>query len=278
MLQSPVTPASVELKGTPTHCHTPCTPMHAHRQQTSSKERLREREREREEGPRTLLCSQPKASRHVPTHCHTPCTPTHAHRQQTSRKFQALPPPPPPPPAAAAAAAQPQEGEEKALLAPNPPPSQDTLPTVERSDCSTEYTSRYLTDFEPVQRLARGGLGVVCQVRNKLDENEYAVKRINLPTNYNTTPCHTTPPTTLTLHHHHCSKSSAERVKREARALAKLNHANIVVRYYNSWPETPPQDGRTPKTPCIASKSPVFVVQNLECRTTKTQGNTAVDC
>ncbi|KAK8374119.1 hypothetical protein O3P69_010950, partial [Scylla paramamosain] len=95
----------------------------------------------------------------------------------------------------------------------------------------------YLTDFEPVQRLARGGLGVVCQVRNKLDENEYAVKRINLPTN----------------------KSSAERVKREARALAKLNHANIVVRCYNSWPETPPQDGRTPKTPCIASKSPVFV-------------------
>ncbi|XP_063854192.1 eukaryotic translation initiation factor 2-alpha kinase-like [Scylla paramamosain] len=152
--------------------------------------------------------------------------------QRMGIQFQALPPPPP-----AAAAAQPQEGEEKALLAPNSPPSQDTLPTVERSDCSTEYTSRYLTDFEPVQRLARGGLGVVCQVRNKLDENEYAVKRINLPTN----------------------KSSAERVKREARALAKLNHANIVVRCYNSWPETPPQDGRTPKTPCIASKSPVFV-------------------
>ncbi|KAK8379865.1 hypothetical protein O3P69_019694 [Scylla paramamosain] len=171
-------------------------------------------------------------------------------------QFQALPPPPPPPAAAAAAAAQPQEGEEKALLAPNPPPSQDTLPAVERSDCSTEYTSRYLTDFEPVQRLARGGLGVVCQVRNKLDENEYAVKRINLPTN----------------------KSSAERVKREVRALAKFNHANIVVRCYNSWPETPPQDGRTPKTLCTASKSPVFVVQSLECRTTSTQGNTAVDC
>ncbi|KAK8375228.1 hypothetical protein O3P69_020296 [Scylla paramamosain] len=242
-------------------------------QQTSSKERLRERE----EGPRTLLCSQPKASRHVPTLPHS----LHAHRATGSRRaarcqdsLRASPLQPQascrtgrsqeqrcnggckarkqqqqqqqqeqagaagdPGPAAAAAAAQPQEGEEKALLAPNPPPSQDTLPTVERSDCSTEYTSRYLTDFEPVQRLARGGLGVVCQVRNKLDENEYAVKRINLPTN----------------------KSSAERVKREVRALAKLNHANIVVRCYNSWPETPPQDGRTPRTPRIASKSPAFV-------------------
>ncbi|KAK8373529.1 hypothetical protein O3P69_019902, partial [Scylla paramamosain] len=115
-------------------------------------------------------------------------------------------------------------GEEKALLAPNPPPSQDTLPTMERSDCSTEYTSRHLTDFELVQRLARCGLGVVCQVRNKLDENEYAVKRINLPTN----------------------KSSAERVKREVRAPANLNHTNIV-RYYNSWLETPPPGWQHPQ-------------------------------
>ncbi|XP_045613966.2 eukaryotic translation initiation factor 2-alpha kinase [Procambarus clarkii] len=82
---------------------------------------------------------------------------------------------------------------------------------------SPEYTSRYLTDFELVQCLGRGGFGVVFQVRNKLDENEYAVKRITLPS----------------------KESSAERVKREVRALAKLNHINIV-RYYNSWLESPP--------------------------------------
>ena len=34
-------------------------------------------------------------------------------------------------------------------------------------------------------------------------------------------------------------EESAERVKREVRALAKLNHNNIV-RYYNSWLERPP--------------------------------------
>ncbi|XP_053629408.2 eukaryotic translation initiation factor 2-alpha kinase 3 isoform X2 [Cherax quadricarinatus] len=88
----------------------------------------------------------------------------------------------------------------------------------EKSETSiSEYTSRYMTDFELVQCLGRGGFGVVFQVRNKLDENEYAVKRITLPT----------------------KKSSAERVKREVRALAKLDHGNIV-RYYNSWLESPP--------------------------------------
>lgn len=41
---------------------------------------------------------------------------------------------------------------------------------------------RYLTDFEQLQCLGRGGFGMVFHVRNKLDENEYAVKRIILPT------------------------------------------------------------------------------------------------
>ncbi|KAK7074813.1 hypothetical protein SK128_001823 [Halocaridina rubra] len=80
-----------------------------------------------------------------------------------------------------------------------------------------QFTSRYQSDFKPIQCLGRGGFGVVFQVFNKLDENEYAVKRITLP----------------------AKEASAERVKREVRALAKLNHTNIV-RYYNSWLETPP--------------------------------------
>lgn len=40
---------------------------------------------------------------------------------------------------------------------------------------------RYLTDFEPVQCLGRGGFGVVFEARNKVDDCDYAIKRIRLP-------------------------------------------------------------------------------------------------
>lgn len=43
------------------------------------------------------------------------------------------------------------------------------------------YVSRYLTDFEPMQCLGKGGFGLVFEVRNRLDDCHYAVKRIQLP-------------------------------------------------------------------------------------------------
>lgn len=43
------------------------------------------------------------------------------------------------------------------------------------------FISRYLTDFEPIQCLGRGGFGLVFEVRNRLDDCHYAVKRIQLP-------------------------------------------------------------------------------------------------
>ncbi|KAG0730517.1 Eukaryotic translation initiation factor 2-alpha kinase 3 [Chionoecetes opilio] len=52
-----------------------------------------------------------------------------------------------------------------------------TTPTT----ATTTTTGGYQTEFEMVQRLGRGGFGVVYQVRDKLDKKEYAVKRINLP-------------------------------------------------------------------------------------------------
>uniref|UniRef100_A0A0A9XT10 PRKR-like endoplasmic reticulum kinase n=1 Tax=Lygus hesperus TaxID=30085 RepID=A0A0A9XT10_LYGHE len=82
---------------------------------------------------------------------------------------------------------------------------------------SAEFTSRYLTDFEPIRRLGRGGFGIVFQAKNKMDDCEYAVKRIPLPN----------------------KEEALERMKREVKALAKLDHQNIV-RYFNSWVEEPP--------------------------------------
>lgn len=84
---------------------------------------------------------------------------------------------------------------------------------------TSEYNSRYSSDFDSIQRLGRGGFGIVFEARNKIDDCHYAVKRICLP----------------------LEKEARERVMREVRALAKLDHAGIV-RYYNAWLETPPDE------------------------------------
>ncbi|XP_013872530.1 eukaryotic translation initiation factor 2-alpha kinase 3 [Austrofundulus limnaeus] len=81
-----------------------------------------------------------------------------------------------------------------------------------------EYVSRYLTDFEPVQCLGRGGFGVVFEARNKVDDCNYAIKRIRLPNR----------------------EQAREKVMREVKALAKLEHPGII-RYFNAWQESPPE-------------------------------------
>ncbi|KAM4808902.1 eukaryotic translation initiation factor 2-alpha kinase 3 [Rhinophrynus dorsalis] len=80
------------------------------------------------------------------------------------------------------------------------------------------YVSRYLTDFEPIQCLGRGGFGVVFEARNKVDDCNYAIKRIRLPNR----------------------ELAREKVMREVKALAKLEHPGIV-RYFNAWLEAPPE-------------------------------------
>ncbi|XP_068436578.1 eukaryotic translation initiation factor 2-alpha kinase 3 [Clinocottus analis] len=82
---------------------------------------------------------------------------------------------------------------------------------------SSDYVSRYLTDFEPVQCLGRGGFGVVFEARNKVDDCNYAIKRIRLPNR----------------------ELAREKVMREVKALAKLEHPGII-RYFNAWQESPP--------------------------------------
>uniref|UniRef100_A0A673YDC1 Eukaryotic translation initiation factor 2-alpha kinase 3 n=1 Tax=Salmo trutta TaxID=8032 RepID=A0A673YDC1_SALTR len=82
----------------------------------------------------------------------------------------------------------------------------------------SEYVSRYLTDFEPVQCLGRGGFGVVFEARNQVDDCNYAIKRIRLPNR----------------------ELAREKVMREVKALAKLEHPGII-RYFNAWQESPPE-------------------------------------
>ncbi|KZC04854.1 PREDICTED: eukaryotic translation initiation factor 2-alpha kinase-like [Dufourea novaeangliae] len=93
----------------------------------------------------------------------------------------------------------------------------NTQQTINDKDNIDNFISRYLTDFVPVDCLGKGGYGVVFEAKNRIDDCNYAIKRIALPN----------------------SQSSRERVMREVKALAKLDHQNIV-RYFNAWLECPP--------------------------------------
>ncbi|XP_024870480.1 eukaryotic translation initiation factor 2-alpha kinase [Temnothorax curvispinosus] len=89
--------------------------------------------------------------------------------------------------------------------------------TNDDSENVNNFKSHYLTDFEPVDCLGKGGYGVVFEARNKIDDCNYAIKRIALSN----------------------SQDSRDRVLREVKALAKLDHHNIV-RYFHAWLECPP--------------------------------------
>nr|CAH7751849.1 unnamed protein product [Callosobruchus chinensis] len=93
----------------------------------------------------------------------------------------------------------------------------DAQITVEKSNEGDTFTSRYMNDFDTVRCLGKGGFGVVFEVKKRIDECNYAIKRITLPN----------------------EPTKRDRVMREVKALAKLEHQNIV-RYFSSWVEKPP--------------------------------------
>lgn len=80
-----------------------------------------------------------------------------------------------------------------------------------------QFSSQYLKEFIPIECLGRGGFGVVFEAKKVIDERTYAVKRITLPDR----------------------EKARVRVMREVKALAQLDHKNIV-RYFNAWIESPP--------------------------------------
>ncbi|XP_031629135.1 eukaryotic translation initiation factor 2-alpha kinase-like isoform X2 [Contarinia nasturtii] len=118
--------------------------------------------------------------------------------------------------------------EIKVPATPEPIDSNFPLPAIEyhtkrslsesnTSEAEPEFKSRFQTDFDLLQCLGKGGFGVVFEVKNKIDDCNYAIKRIVLPK----------------------SKQSRERVMREVKTLANCEHHNIV-RYFQAWVESPP--------------------------------------
>lgn len=82
--------------------------------------------------------------------------------------------------------------------------------------------SRYINEYEELALLGKGGYGQVWKVRNHLDNQEYAVKKI-----------------VITSHKLHKSRENEqiEALLAELRTLARLFHTNIV-RYHHGWIES----------------------------------------
>ncbi|KAI9275267.1 kinase-like domain-containing protein [Helicostylum pulchrum] len=100
-------------------------------------------------------------------------------------------------------------------------PNQPKLITLDNEPTTTNLTyslsiqnSRYRNDFVQGNILGRGGFASAWRARNKLDDIEYAIKKIKLLNN----------------------DEGYDKIFREIKNLARLEHHN-VVRYYSSWLE-----------------------------------------
>ena len=72
--------------------------------------------------------------------------------------------------------------------------------------------SRYCEEYEELTLLGKGAFGCVHRVRNRVDENEYAVKKVSIP------------------------QDKIDQVLDEVRIISRLDHPN-VIRFYTSWIE-----------------------------------------
>lgn len=82
--------------------------------------------------------------------------------------------------------------------------------------------SRYNNDFVEISLLGKGGFASAFRARNKLDDIDYAVKKIRLGNDIEESDQN--------------KKNPYEKIFREIKNLARLEHQN-VIRYYSSWLE-----------------------------------------
>ncbi|KAG0250918.1 hypothetical protein DFQ27_009132 [Actinomortierella ambigua] len=95
------------------------------------------------------------------------------------------------------------------------PTTAPLMRTFSFGDMFDNDPTRYKHDFVEIKRLGRGGFASVYKARNKLDGIEYAIKKVRLRGG---------------------AKMRYEKIFREIKFLARLDHKN-VVRYYSSWLE-----------------------------------------
>ncbi|KAJ5257012.1 hypothetical protein N7478_013116 [Penicillium angulare] len=88
---------------------------------------------------------------------------------------------------------------------------------------SYNHMSRYSVEFSELKILGRGSFGEVYQVKNHIDGQDYAVKKIPLSQR-------------RLDQLQYGGQNQLESIMKEIRTLARLEHTNIV-RYYGAWVE-----------------------------------------
>uniref|UniRef100_A0A8C2K023 Eukaryotic translation initiation factor 2-alpha kinase 1 n=1 Tax=Cyprinus carpio TaxID=7962 RepID=A0A8C2K023_CYPCA len=96
-------------------------------------------------------------------------------------------------------------------------------------------TSRYLSEFEEIATLGKGSYGKVFKVTNKLDGQEYAVKKILIKK---------------------VTRDDCMKVLREVKVLSSLQHPNIVG-YHTAWMEHVQPAVKNPKS-LVSQKCPAL--------------------
>jgi len=62
-----------------------------------------------------------------------------------------------------------------------PRQKKDSFTEFEETEPVYPFISTYLKEFEPIQCLGKGAFGIVFEAKKKIDDRNYAVKRIALP-------------------------------------------------------------------------------------------------
>ncbi|KAL4883413.1 kinase-like domain-containing protein [Aspergillus karnatakaensis] len=101
--------------------------------------------------------------------------------------------------------------------------SPTSFPLFDSLAPSSPPVSRYAVEFSEIRVLGRGSFGEVYHVKNHIDGQDYAVKKI---------PLSQRRLEQLQLG----NENQLENIMKEIRTLARLEHAN-VVRYYGAWIE-----------------------------------------
>lgn len=107
------------------------------------------------------------------------------------------------------------------VIAGSPPTA--VLTTAPALDHPIFQPSRYRSDFAELGYIGKGGYGKVFRVVNHLDGQQYAIKKIALSSK-------------RLRKLHNGTGNELEELLREIRALARLEHSN-VVRYFGGWIE-----------------------------------------
>ncbi|KAL2856922.1 kinase-like domain-containing protein [Aspergillus pseudodeflectus] len=114
---------------------------------------------------------------------------------------------------------------------------------------STSRLSRYAVEFSEIRILGRGSFGEVYHVKNHMDGQDYAVKKIPLSQK-------------RLEQLQRGNENQLENIMKEIRTLARLEHAN-VVRYFGAWLE----QTHFPRLPFVGQNS----LEKIEFEQTKDQ-------